>query len=317
MEYLKDTENFGETFKKGEDENLGTNIEKFFSKLIPFLERMIFNRMSKRVNFLLTRINDSRIELVLSTNDDKNQDGNWRITIDSSGDLLIENRISGTWTEEGKISVAGDYLPRGFVVFKKASGNGIKIDQTTPTFGWRDLLGEVIVRNTGASKPTFATYRDTLSDYKFAAGDEEFFDYHIPHDYVLGTDIHLHIHWSHTGNLVTGGTVTFEYEISYSKGHNQAAFSASVTATFNGTASTTQYQHIITEIQISAASPSASQIDSDDLEPDGVIMARLKVTSNDITVSGGAVPDPFIHYADVHYQSTNISTKDKVPDFYA
>lgn len=204
----------------------------------------------------------------------------------------------------------------GNITMPKESGQGIKIDPASSDFGFRDILGDVFARNTGASKPSFTTYRDTLLDFQFAANDEEYFKFHIPHDYVLGTDVFLHIHWSHTGALVTGGTITFEYEISYAKGHNQGAFGASVDTTFNGSASTTQYQHIITEVQVSAASPDGNQIDSDDLEPDGVIIARLKVTSNDITVSGGGVPDPFIHYADIHYQSTNIGTKDKIPDFY-
>lgn len=92
MEYLKDTENFGTDFKKGED------LENFFSKLISFLERRVFNRISKRVNFLLTRVNDNKLEIVADGNDDKDQDGNWRFS-ESSGDLVIEKRISGTWTE--------------------------------------------------------------------------------------------------------------------------------------------------------------------------------------------------------------------------
>ena len=201
------------------------------------------------------------------------------------------------------------------ITLSKLSTAGIKLDTDTPTFGWKDLLGDLVAKNIGASKPTFTTYRDTLQDYKFAAGKEEFFKFHIPHDYVLGSDIFIHVHWSHTSAIITGGTLTFEYEISYSKGHNQATFPASVGTTFIGTASTTQYQQIITEVQISATTPDANQIDSDNLEPDGVILARLKLTSNDIT-SSGAVPDPFIHYVDIHYQSTNITTKQKTPPFY-
>lgn len=95
---MKDTEHFGETFKKGEDDNLGDDLEKFFAKLLPFFERMIFNRTSKRVNFLLTRINDQKLEIVADGNSDKDEDGNWRLFIDSSGDLIIQKRVSGTWT---------------------------------------------------------------------------------------------------------------------------------------------------------------------------------------------------------------------------
>jgi hypothetical protein len=150
----------------------------------------------------------------------------------------------------------GSIKTTSFLVLNKVSGNGIKVDTATPVFGWRDILGEPKGNNTGASKPTFASYQGGLYQYQFAAGDEDFWEFHIPHDYVPGTDVYLHIHWSHTSTLVTGGTVTFEVESSYAKGHNQAAFSAPVTGTFTGNASTTQYQHIISETQYSDSSPS-------------------------------------------------------------
>ena len=228
-----------------------------------------------------------------------------RLTVTSGGNVGI-----------GHVAPLEKLTVNGNIVLNKTSGEGIKVDTTTPTFGWRDLLGELVVRNTGASKPNFTTYRDNLEQYQFAAGEEMFFNFHIPHDYVAGTDIFLHIHWSHTSATVTGGTVTFNAESSYCKGHNQAAFPASINGDFTGTASTTQYQHIISETQLSASTPTGLQIDTDDLEPDGVIMMKLQMKTNSITDSS-AVPDPFIHYVDVHYQSTNIGTKDKVPDFYA
>ena len=202
------------------------------------------------------------------------------------------------------------------LIVPKTSGKGIKVDLNAPTFGWRDLLGKVTQRNTGASKPTHALYRGTLRQFQFAAGKEEYFTYHIDHDHLLDSDIFLHVHWSHIGAFVTGGTITIEYELAYAKGFNRGAFSVPVSTTFPGTASAVQYQHVVSEIQISAASPDANQIDSNDLEPDGIIEARIKITSNDITVSEGAVPNPFIHEVDIHYQSTNIGTKSPNPDFY-
>ncbi len=205
----------------------------------------------------------------------------------------------------------------GNIVIPKTSGVGIKVDNTTPTFGWRDLKGKVTQRNTGASKPTHTTYRDTLAQFQFAAGKEEYFTYHIDHDHKPDSDIFLHVHWSHTSAQVNGGSLLIEYEMSYAKGFNQGAFPASVSSTYLGTASITQYQHIISEIQVSAAAPNAaSEIDSNDLEPDGIIEARVKILENNITVSGGGVPDPFIHEADIHYQSTSMGTKQREPDFY-
>ena len=212
--------------------------------------------------------------------------------------------------------VEGTRITAGGATFRKASGFGLKVDTVVPTFPWRDLLGRVTSVNQGASKPTHTTYRDGIFEFEFAAGDEDYFQFHIPHDYAPGTDIYLHFHWSHIGTLVTGGTVTFEYEVTYAASHNQAAFPASVSGTIAGTASAVQYQQILTEVRISASAPSGSQIDSDDLEPDGLILMTAGVLANNITVSGGGVPDPFIHFIDIHYQSINIGTKDKAPDFY-
>ena len=202
------------------------------------------------------------------------------------------------------------------LILAKTSGIGIKVDTTTPTFGWADLQGN-ITNSKGSTKPSEATYRGGVTEFQFSAGDDAEIEYHIPHDHVPGSDILLHVHWSHIGALVTGGTLTFTAESMYAKGHNQAPFSAPVTGTFIGTASTTQYQHIISETQYSASAPSGLQIDTDDLEPDGVILMRLEMTTNNITVSGGAVPNPFIHHIDVHYQTTGlIGTKQKAPEFY-
>jgi hypothetical protein len=225
-----------------------------------------------------------------------------------------------TWMEDEDYFEFKDdlYLSGGeYLIFDKASGNGIKIDNATPTFGWGDLIGEIRTRGVGATDPNDATYRGNIKAFQFAVDDVAWMNFHMPHDYVSGTDIYLHFHWSHIGTQVTGGTVNFVYELSNAKGHNQAAFSAPISGSLVGTASTTQYQHIISEAQLSAASPSGSQIGNSDLEIDGLIMMRIKLQDNDITVSGGGVPDPFIHYVDIHYQSTGIGTKDKAPDFYS
>lgn len=205
------------------------------------------------------------------------------------------------------------------LVIDKSSGLGIKIDNAAPTFGWRDLRAEIRTRGVGGTDPNDSTYIGNVKAYSFAVNDEAWIEFHIPHDYVSGTDIHLHFHWSHNSAIVTGGNITIGADVTYAKGHNQATFSAEVNLTLVATAiasaSSGRYRHMIPEIQLSAAEPSASQIDTDDLEPDGLVLARIYLVANNIT-SSGAVPDPFIHEVDLHYQSTNIATKDKAPDFY-
>jgi hypothetical protein len=124
----------------------------------------------------------------------------------------------------------------------------------------------------------------------------------------------LHVHWSHISASVSGGTVTFTFEVSYAKGHNQAPFSAPVTLTLVAPAPTVQYQHQISEIQLSAKSPTANQLDTDLLEIDGLLLVQTKYTANGMT---GATPDPFVHFVDIHYKSTGVGSKNKAPNFYA
>lgn len=203
-------------------------------------------------------------------------------------------------------------------IIPKTSGIGIKVDVDTPTFGFADIIGDQFSKNTGATKPALTVYNGVINAWKFGVGDEAYMSYHMPHDYVAGSDIFLHIHWSHIVTTVTGGTVTFKATSIYSKGHSQAAFPSSPSiGTFTGTASTTQYMHQLTETQYSASSPAGLQIDTDDLEPDGVIEMTFEVDANDITVSSGGVPDPFIHFVDIHFQTTGlIGTKSRAPNFY-
>ncbi len=241
------------------------------------------------------------------------------LDIFADGGVRIGDSSGGAPTNYTLIGPSGDITPVGSadIVIEKASGNGIKVDKSAKTFGFRDILGDQFTKNTGGTRPTLAVYNGVIQAWKFAAGDEAYMSFHIPHDHVTGTDIFLHIHWSHISTIVTGGTITFKATSIYAKAHDQAAFQSSpAVGTFTGTASTTQYQQILSEIQYSASTPTGLQLDTDDLEPDGVIELTLEVDANDMTADG-TVPDPFIHYIDVHYQSTNIATKDKAPDFYA
>lgn len=205
-------------------------------------------------------------------------------------------------------------MSRGFIT-DKAPGKGLMLDTADPTYGWRDLEGQ-ITTGLGGSLPTSALYRGGIRQFQFSVNNISFNSFHMPHDYVPGSDMYIHVHWSHNATTITGGTLTWTYEISYSKGHNQAPFGAPVTGTITSTASTTQYQHLIDEVQFTAASPSASQIDSDILEVDGLILCAMTLTANNLTISGGAGINPFLHFIDIHYQSTSVGTKNKAPNFY-
>lgn len=204
----------------------------------------------------------------------------------------------------------------------KASGKGIKVDTAAPTFGWADILGLVHIKQTGANDPTFAVYRGNLRQFQFAnAGMREvFMEFHIPHDYLLGTDIHVHTHWSQividTGGAAgVPGVVKWYFEASYAKGHGQAAFIAPITTSVTQQASATQYQHMLAETQLSAAGGAGGLLTTGDLEPDGVIVFRCYRDGTDPADTLDQAP--FLHFCDVHYQTIGIAgTKQKAPDFY-
>lgn len=215
---------------------------------------------------------------------------------------------------------AGKYIEidsNGFLIFPKASGNGIKVDLATPTFTWRDLKGEILPKETGAGKPTWTTFRGNIKGWAFAANDVVDLIFHWPHTHVPGTDIHIHAHWSHNGTAISGSMV-LSYRWTWAKGHNQSGVTYPAETTFTQTVSTpdvatyAQYSHPISEIQFSDSSPSSGQIDTDVLEPDGLLKISLTPTTIP-TVTGGSF---FIDFVDIHYQSTGIGTKQKAPDFY-
>jgi hypothetical protein len=196
----------------------------------------------------------------------------------------------------------------GALTIPKTPGIGIKVDQTTPTFGWRDIIGNLNVRGTGVNDPPFEIYTGTaLRAYRFSATTmmEVFFVYHIPHDYVPGTDIFFHMHWSNAAATPNTGNVVWGFEYSFAKGFNQEAFPATTTVTVTQASPATRYQHMVAE---------TAAISIPTLEVDGLLLVRAY---RDAAAGGDTCTDAvFGHTADIHYQSTNMATKAKAPNFY-
>jgi hypothetical protein len=208
----------------------------------------------------------------------------------------------------------GEVFHNNSIIMPKESGKGIMVDPSAPTYCWQDLLGPIVIRGTGiATDPTFNVFHNSIRAYQFTVNDYVELMFHLPHDYVAGSDVYMHVHWGHNNAGVTSGDVTWEFETMYAKGHNQAAFPTSKIVTVTETASTVQYQHMIAETAISSAGGSTTLIDNAAFEPDGIFMIRVRLTAN--TMNGG--PEPFLFLADMHYQSTGIGTKQKAPNFYS
>lgn len=202
--------------------------------------------------------------------------------------------------------------PNG-VMIPKAANVGIKIDEAAPDWGWHDIIGNIHYDESAvATLPDYTLYNGNIKDRQFDVGDEGFIKLHIPHDYAIGTDLFIHLHWSHNALGVTSGAPTFIVEGTYAKGHNQAAFGTPTSVSISENASTTQYQHMITEEQLSNNGGTGGLIDTNLIEPDGLLLLRIILSTN--TISGGV--KPFVHFCDVHYQSTDVPTKQRTPNFY-
>lgn len=193
------------------------------------------------------------------------------------------------------------------IIVGSAAGNGIKVDLAHPTYCWVDLLGEIrIDQESSSNKPAFSTYIGNIKQYQFAVSDRVYNTFHMTHDYAPGTDMYIHAHWG--CSVATAGSVTWEFEVTYAKGHQQQTFITPVTLTVQQ-AFVSPHMHMIAEIPLSGSA--AGLIPTSMLEPDGVMFVRTRLASKTINV------DPFLHYVDLHYQSTNVGTKNKAPSFYA
>lgn len=225
----------------------------------------------------------------------------------STGNTVLGNTVGNTTKVSGTLIVAKD------------SGYGIKVDTTTPTFGWQDLFGTLRHDTGGVNSPTLAAFRGgVVREFFYSVNDKMDMEFHIPHDYAPGTDLYWHLHWAHNGTAISGNLVV-NFASTYAKGHGQAIFPAEKTVTLTvattDIATTPQYSHRIDEIVMSSTGGSATLWDNALFEPDGVFAMNMTVTGIP-TITGGTTNEPCIFYADIHYQSTNIATKNKAPNFY-
>jgi hypothetical protein len=222
---------------------------------------------------------------------------------------------SGTWKNIDAAMIDSGGVTQGKVI--TAQGDG------TSSFGvvvWKDLLGDITPKTSGVGAPTLSTFRGgNVRAFAYSAGDDGDVIFHIPHDYKLGSDLILHLHWAHNGTAISGSLAVNCY-VTYARGHNQEAFSTEITAPISvatpDIATVPQYRHRVDEIQLSAASPSGSQINSSLIEPDGIIIVHFDVATIP-TITGGSPNEPFLITLDIHYQADMIGTKNKSPNFYS
>lgn len=202
-------------------------------------------------------------------------------------------------------------------VWPKESGNGIKVDPDAPDFAWRDIIGYIQPDTSNpTTSPTVDEFRTGIKAYEFDVNDEMHCVFHIPHDWCPCTNSFLHLHWAHNGTAITGD-MTFSATVTYSSRDGSTVFpapitTAPITVSTVDIATTPQYKHIVTEVPLSTDGGSATTLDSNDIEVDGLILVTFKCTSHPTITNGGL----FVFTGDIHYQSTGIGTKNNAAPFY-
>jgi hypothetical protein len=204
-------------------------------------------------------------------------------------------------------------------VFACVAGNVYRIVAGEWTFHstgllWRDIIGYINVDEAGANAFGLNVFRGgNIRMYSGAAADKIDMVFHIPHDYALGTDLYIHHHWSHNGTAISGNFVC-TYSHTYADGYTREAFAAekTIVSTYStvNIATTPRWEHMITEEKLSVSGGSATQLDSDTIEVDGLILVNFTLTTIP-TITGGSPNEPFILTIDLHYQSTDIGTPNR------
>lgn len=273
------------------------------------------------------------------------------------------------------------------IVLPRETNKGIQVDPADPGFGWKDLTCDIVVR--GSAAPVLTLYIGGIYQYSFGVLNpalEVFSNYHIPHDYLPGSILYMHTHWSTI--VASTGDINWIYELTYADGYNRAAFPAPVTIPVLQTTHGSAFQHQIAEVQISAPGgviasainvsitsgaatlTSASALfnaadigrtiritgagaggadldttitafasttsvtvganagttvttqpnfkyrvlDSDAIEVDGLLLTRVWRQAN--RTADTINQAPYMHFNDLHYQTSNVATKTKNYPFY-
>jgi hypothetical protein len=180
---------------------------------------------------------------------------------------------------------------------------------------WRDKEGLIIP---DSSKALTAFYGNIYA-YKLDANDTISCMFHMPHDWVVGSDIYLHPHWGHNGSGLDGSdyqwTVYASYANRQASGGAIPAFSAEASKTIDIVApSYAQYSHVVSETLLATSGGSGAGtgalLDTDSMGVDGLVLVTLKLSDEPVVTAGNT----FVFTVDLHYQGRAYGTKQKDPD---
>ena len=184
------------------------------------------------------------------------------------------------------------------------------VDPNVP--GWQDWIGfGFIAPSSAASRPDFIAFQNGIYAWAFddTTPQELWTNIHITHDWIIGSDVYPHVHWSHTTTPTSpNSTVRWGIEYTLAHGYSTAQFPTTTTIYIeqdvDGYAART---HHIAEVTMGNVIPGAS------LEIDTVVLVRIFRDAGHVndTLTG----DAFLHFVDFHYQSDGALTVERNAPF--
>jgi len=209
-----------------------------------------------------------------------------------------------------------------------SGSEGMKVgDELANDWGWDDIIGLVLPDYAGANAPAVANFQDNggtiVRGFQYGPNDKVDTRYHIPHRYVLGSDLYVHPHWAHNAGSATdllgaetiSGNFVMNLAVSYAPRNTAAPFAKfsppiALQIAVNGLtiANYPQFCHVVNEIQLSAPGGAGGLLDTDEIEVDGIIQITW-------TYNGTMSSDPFIETGDVHFRPMVGGTKNKDAPF--
>lgn len=162
----------------------------------------------------------------------------------------------------------------------------------------------------GIADPTIVAYQPAgtgLSTYvyQFAKDQLAFFAVQMPHNYKVGSDIYLHIHWTPGPNGATENGNTVGWKIDYTWADIGDTFGAIATVNCSDACDGTDHKHQMTpDVQISGTGKGISSM----------LMCNIKRTDTgtDDTWAGTALGAlPILLEVDFHYQIDMVGSRER------
>lgn len=178
--------------------------------------------------------------------------------------------------------------------------------------GWHDMKPTGGGVGGGATEPAIATFKSPHLLRNFADGAQaksQTFIFNIPHEYVPGTQLHPHVHWS-TDNASPSGNVYWQLHWTYASGASSIAFPADTTIFLTSTAAA-QYEHVDTE---DATGFGDADVTPDTIEAQGIIVLTVERAPAHVNDTATGV-DAFLMEVGIQYQSDGRDTNERETPF--